>query len=150
MINFRILCPGCNRLSLVNLLTPCSNILNDGRVCEYALTTDVASGNSLCRRKENKHTNPPASGFTGEHSWTNSGLYDGHQTAAFASGNLCFDPVKDYFCLSFPISSGEARIAYQRHVRGRLVPQHAAELALAGPAPALPRKRVGPRSHRER
>lgn len=113
MINFRSICPACNRLSLVNLQTPCPNLLNDGRVCGYALTASVTSGNSLFRRKEAKHTNPPASGFKGEHSWTNSGLYDVHQTAALASGNLCYDPVKDYFCLSFPVASGEARVAYQ-------------------------------------
>jgi hypothetical protein len=42
MINFRGICPCCNRLSLVNLETPCPITFNDGRVCGYALPTDVA------------------------------------------------------------------------------------------------------------
>jgi hypothetical protein len=113
MISFREICPRCNRLSLVNFDTPCPNVMNDRRVCGYTLTTSATSGNSLFRRKKDKHTNPPASGFKGEHSWTNSGLYDVHQKAALASGNLCYDPVNDYFCLSFPVPSGEARVAYQ-------------------------------------
>jgi hypothetical protein len=113
MINFRGICPGCNRLSLVNLETSCPNLLNNCRVCGYTVTTSVASGNSLFRKKEDKHTNPPASAFKGEHSWTDPGHYDIHQAAALASGNLCYDPAKDYFCLSFPVASGEARVAYQ-------------------------------------
>jgi hypothetical protein len=87
--------------------------MNDSRVCGYAVTTSAASGNGLFRRKAAKHTNSPASGFTGEHSWTGSGLYAVHQTAALASGNLCYDPEKDSFCLSFPVASGEACVAYQ-------------------------------------
>jgi hypothetical protein len=113
MIQFRGVCPRCNKLSLVDTKTPCSNILGNGSVCGYALTTDVASGNSLFRRKEAKHTNPPPSGAaSGVHSWTNSGLYDVHQTAALASGNLCYDTVNNYFCLTAPLPSGEARVRY--------------------------------------
>src|SRR5262249_49075953 len=81
MINFRGTCPRCNRLSLVNLETPCPNTFGDGRVCGYALTTDVMSGNHTYRTKEAKHTSPPPSGSRGDHSWTSSGLYDLHQTA---------------------------------------------------------------------
>jgi hypothetical protein len=114
MINFRGICPRCNRLSLVNLDTPCPNTFNDGRVCGYALTTDVASGNHKYRVKEAKHTAPQVSGASGDHSWTSPGLYDLHQTAALTSGNLCYDPINKYFCLSTPLGSGEAKVSYQQ------------------------------------
>jgi hypothetical protein len=114
VINFRGICPSCNRLSLVSLNTPCPNVFNDGRICGYALTTDVASGNRTYRAKQDKHTRPPPSGALGEHSWSSPGLYDVHQTVAFASGNLSYDTINNYFCLTAPIGSGEARVSYQQ------------------------------------
>lgn len=114
MIQFRGLCPGCNRLSLIDWKTPCPNILSDGRVCGFALTIHVASGNHTVRSKDEKHTNPPMSGSTGDHSWTSSGQYDYHLTAAFASGNLCYDAINRYFCLSAPLGSGEAKVSYHQ------------------------------------
>jgi hypothetical protein len=114
MIHFRGLCPGCNKLSLIDVKTPCPNTLSNGCVCGFALTTEVASGNRLFRKKEGKHTNPPPPGASGDHSWTGSGLYALHQTAALASGTLCYDPINNYFCLSSPLASGEARVFYQQ------------------------------------
>ncbi len=72
------------------------------------------SGNHAYRAKETKHTSPPPSGSTGDHSWTRPGLYDMHQMAVLASGNLCYDMVNRYFCLSAPLGSGEATVAYQQ------------------------------------
>ena len=113
MITFRGLCPFCNQLSMVNIHTPCQNLLNDGRVCGYVLNTSVGTGNSFYRKKEQKHTNPPVSGATGtEHSWTAPGLYDHHQEFAHASGGLFYDSFHGYFCLSSPVGSGQAKIAY--------------------------------------
>ena len=92
MIHFRGICPGCNKLSLVDVNTPCPNLLNNGRTCGYALTTSLASGNRHSRKKHDKHTNPPPSGSTDDHSWTTSArLYDVHQTAALSSGVLGYD-----------------------------------------------------------
>jgi hypothetical protein len=115
MIHFRGICPGCNRLSLVDVKTVCPNILGNGSVCGFALTTELVSGNRLFRKKEAKHTNPPSPGTCAEHSWTSSGLYGLHQTAALASGNLCYDPINNYFCLSAPLASGEAKVFYQQN-----------------------------------
>ena len=112
MIHFRGLCPGCNKLSLVDVNTPCPNLLNNGRTCGYALTTSLASGNRLVRKKHDKHTNPPPSGSTDDHSWTSAGLYDVHQTAALISGVLGYDTVNNYFCLTHPVPSGEAQVTY--------------------------------------
>jgi hypothetical protein len=113
MIQFRGICPGCNRLSLVDVNTPCPNLLSNGSICGYALTTSLVSGNSHFRNKHDKHTNPPPSGSTDDHSWTSSGLYDVHQTAALSSGVLGYDTVNNYFCLTHPIPSGEAQVTYR-------------------------------------
>lgn len=113
MIQFKGICPGCNKLSILDVKTPCPNILGNGATCGFALTAELASGNSLFRKKETKHTNPPPLGATtGTHSWANPGLYDVHQTAALASGNLCYDTANNYFCLTAPLPSGEARVRY--------------------------------------
>jgi hypothetical protein len=113
MIHFRGVCPGCNKLSLVDVNTPCPNVFNDGRTCGYALTTSLTSGNSVFRKKHEKHTNPLPSGSTADHSWTSSGLYDVHQTAALSSGVLGYNPVNNYFCLTHPVPSGEACVTYR-------------------------------------
>src|ERR1700733_1352831 len=103
MIKFRGICPGCNKLSLIDVNTPCPNILGNGKICGFALTTELASGNRVFREKHEKHTNPPPPGASGDHSWTSSGNYGLHQTAALASGNLCYDTTNNYFCLSTPL-----------------------------------------------
>lgn len=114
MIHFRGMCPGCNRLSLVDVSTPCPNIWNDGTTCGFALTTSYASGNHTYRTKHDKHTQPQPPGASGDHSWTRSGLYDLHQTVALASGTVFYDQKNKYFCLSFPVASGEAHVTYQQ------------------------------------
>jgi hypothetical protein len=38
MIQFRGICSRCNKLSLVDVNTPCSNLLGDGSTCGYTLT----------------------------------------------------------------------------------------------------------------
>jgi hypothetical protein len=113
MIHFRGICPNCNKLSLVDVDTPCPNLLNNGRSCGYALTTSLAGGNRLFRKKQHKHTNPPTPSSTADHSWTTSGLYDVHQTAALSSGLLGYDSVNNYFCLTLPVPSGEAVVTYR-------------------------------------
>src|SRR5262249_7542497 len=113
MIQFRGICPGCNQLSLVDVNTPCPNRLGSGRLCGFALTTDYASGNHTYRAKHCKHTSPPPSGSTTDHSWTRSGLYDGHQMGALTSGSLCYDTTNKYFCLTGPLANGEAQVTYR-------------------------------------
>src|SRR5271167_1855427 len=39
-------CPHCNRLTNVTVTCPCQNLLNDGRQCGFALTTNFQSGNA--------------------------------------------------------------------------------------------------------
>jgi hypothetical protein len=85
-------------------------LLNDGRFCGYALTTNLACGNSVFRKKHDKHSKPRPSGSTADHSWTSSGMRDVHQTAALSSGVLGYDTVNNYFCLTLPIASGEAQV----------------------------------------
>ena len=114
MITFRGTCPGCRQLSVVDLQTPCPNLLKDGRVCGFALTTSFASGNHKYRTKSEKHTAPPVSGNLADHSWTRSGLYDRHQAAVLTSGGLGYDQVHGYFCLTAPVNSGEATVMYCR------------------------------------
>jgi hypothetical protein len=113
MIHFRGICPGCNMLSLVDVNTPCPNLVNDRTVCGYTLPRNLASGNSLFRKKYDKHVNPRPSGSTAEHSWTSSGLRDVHHAAALSSGVLGYDTVNNYFCLTLPIASGEAQVTYR-------------------------------------
>ena len=143
MIHFRGICPGCNRLSLVDINSPCPNILNNGSDLRLPFDDELGRRQQLFRKKHNKHSNPPPSGSTADHSWTSSGLSDVHQTAALSSGMLGYDTVNNYFCLTLPIASGEAQMTYQRRDDGGcLVSDNAVELKVAEAASPLPRERL--------
>jgi hypothetical protein len=112
MIWFEGTCPRCNRVSILDVNMPCTNVLTDGTPCGYTLPMSLASGNKTYRRKFAKHTSPAAPGESGNRSWTCSGLYDQHQAGAFLSGVLYYDAANSYLCLLSAVGGGEAQVAY--------------------------------------
>jgi hypothetical protein len=102
MALLQVICPQCQRRTLVRANGQCANVVKGGSACGFALPIFYGSGNGKYREKYEKHTTPPASGvsYSDPYSWTfASGDYAHFQEFVIASGSVHLDPRYNYLFL---------------------------------------------------